>query len=131
MDATQIPVRAGTNAPRPHPSCPENVAIMTTQFVRTDRQATRLAVPTRQVVLRVLQAAVAAPSMHNTQPWRFRYRESDQTIELYADPSRMLRHADPQGRGVHIACGAAMFNLRLAIAVAERGTRRPAASARP
>ena len=74
---------------------------------------------------------MAAPSMHNTQPWRFRYRETDQTIELYADPSRVLRHADPQGRAVHIACGAALFNLRLAIAVSAREPVVTVASARP
>jgi nitroreductase len=32
----------------------------------------------------------------------------------------MLRHSDPHGRAVHIACGAALFNLRLAIMVAGR-----------
>ncbi len=93
---------------------------MMAQVARTDRQAARLAVPTRQSVARLLQAAVAAPSMLNSQPWRFRYRETDHTIELYADPSRVLCHADPQGRAVHIACGAALFNLRLAIAVSAR-----------
>jgi nitroreductase len=64
----------------------------------------------------MLRAAVAAPSMHNTQPWRFRFRGADHTFEVYADPSRTLRHSDPRGRAVHIACGAALFNLRLAIA---------------
>jgi hypothetical protein len=43
--------------------------------------------------------------MHNTQPWRFRILRADQTIELFADPSRMLKHADPPGRAAHIACG--------------------------
>ena len=64
--------------------------------------------------------ATLAPSMHNTQPWRFRVSRASQTIELYADPSRMLRHADPNGRAVHIACGAALLNLRLAVRVAGR-----------
>jgi nitroreductase len=93
---------------------------MTAQTMRNGRRAAKLAGPTRQAVVRLIEAAVTAPSMHNTQPWRFSYRETDQTIELYADPARALQHADPQGRAVHIACGAALFNLRLAIAVAER-----------
>lgn len=58
--------------------------------------------------------------MHNTQPWRFRVRHQSQAIELRADPSRALRYGDPAGRAVHIACGAALFNMRLAAAVAGR-----------
>ena len=72
------------------------------------------------VVTNLLAAAVAAPSMHNTQPWRFRVRRYAQVVELYADPARALPHSDPQGRAIHIACGAALFNLRLAAAVAGR-----------
>ena len=53
--------------------------------------------------------------MHNTQPWRFRLQPASQQIELYADPARMLRYSDPHGRAVHLACGAALLNLRLAI----------------
>jgi nitroreductase len=72
----------------------------------------------RRLVEELLAAATAAPSMHNTQPWRFRV--SQDAIELRADPERMLRVADPAGRAVHIACGAALFNLRLAAAIAGR-----------
>jgi nitroreductase len=68
----------------------------------------------------MLQAATLAPSMHNTQPWRFRIQRDVQTIELYADPARMLARSDPHGRAVHIGCGAALFNLRVAVAVAGR-----------
>jgi nitroreductase len=73
----------------------------------------------RQVTGELLRAATAAPSMHNTQPWRFRVRHHSSTIELWADTARMLPVADPHGRAVHIACGAALFNLRLAAAVAD------------
>jgi hypothetical protein len=45
---------------------------------------------------------------------------ASQTISLSADPARMLRVGDPDSRALHIACGAALFNLRLAIAVAGR-----------
>jgi hypothetical protein len=58
--------------------------------------------------------------MHNTQPWRFRVLWDIETIELYADPDRMLPRSDPHGRAVHIACGAALFNLRAAAAAAGR-----------
>jgi hypothetical protein len=65
------------------------------------------------VVRRLVEAAGAAPSIHNTQPWRFRVTE--ELIELHGDPGRMLWVADPRGRALHMSCGAALFNLRLAI----------------
>ena len=74
--------------------------------------------PSRQLLDELLVAATAAPSMHNTQPWRFRLHEAEDAIELYADPDRMLPTADPHGRAAYLACGAALFNLRLAASVA-------------
>lgn len=60
----------------------------------------------------LLEAAVAAPSVHNTQPWLFLLRPD--AIDLYADPSRQLRRADRTGRELLVSCGAALFNLRVA-----------------
>ena len=71
---------------------------------------------TRQAAERLIEAATAAPSVHNSQPWQFVARPADRVIEVYADPARTLRRGDPRGRAVHIACGSALFNLRLAIA---------------
>ncbi|MET8158324.1 hypothetical protein ABZT47_18270 [Sphaerisporangium sp. NPDC005289] len=64
----------------------------------------------------LLAAAGQAPSIHNTQPWRFRI--SPNAVELLADPDRRLRTTDPRGRSLHVSCGAALFNLRLAVRVA-------------
>lgn len=61
----------------------------------------------------VLTVATRAPSLHNSQPWRFRCTPS--TIELYADTTRALPVADPDERETLLACGAALMNLRLAI----------------
>ncbi|WP_345378428.1 Acg family FMN-binding oxidoreductase [Pseudonocardia yuanmonensis] len=61
----------------------------------------------------VLHAAALAPSLHNSQPWRFRVTADG--IELHADPERRPRVADPSGREMRLACGAALFNLRLAL----------------
>jgi nitroreductase len=74
--------------------------------------------PPPPLVDELLRAAVAAPSMHNTQPWRFLIKDAGGTIELHADPARILPLGDPDGRAAHIACGAALLNLRLAAAVA-------------
>ncbi|HYX61219.1 MAG TPA: hypothetical protein VE888_19680 [Streptosporangiaceae bacterium] len=58
-------------------------------------------------------AAVHAPSVHNTQPWRF--GPGERYIEVYADAGRRLRVADPAGRELMISCGAAVFTLRVAL----------------
>ena len=72
----------------------------------------------RRLAGELLRAATAAPSMHNVQPWRFRIRHAGGTVELWVDPGRTLPLGDPHGRAAHIACGAALFNLRVAAAVA-------------
>ena len=61
----------------------------------------------------VLTAASLAPSVHNSQPWRFRV--SPNQIELYTDPRRRLPATDPEDRELRLSCGAALLNLRLAL----------------
>ncbi len=63
--------------------------------------------------------AIAAPSMHNAQPWRFRCSPGCRTLRLWADEERALPQADPDGRALHIDCGAALFNLRASAAHAD------------
>src|SRR5262245_63085516 len=62
----------------------------------------------------VIEAATRAPSMHNSQPWRFRLRAD--AVDLLVDTDRQLPVADTSGWASRIACGAALFNLRLALA---------------
>lgn len=60
-----------------------------------------------------LSAAGAAPSIHNTQPWRFDVH--DEQIDVYADRLRQLDVLDPSGREMFISVGAAVLNLRVAV----------------
>ncbi|MFE2728257.1 Acg family FMN-binding oxidoreductase [Kitasatospora sp. NPDC059327] len=64
----------------------------------------------------VAEAGGAAPSLHNSQPWRFRPTDDRTGIELRADPARAVPFADPDGAALHIAAGAALFNMRVAAA---------------
>jgi nitroreductase len=61
----------------------------------------------------VLRTAALAPSLHNSQPWRFRLTHD--RIELHPDPDRSLPATDPEGRELRLSCGAALFNLRLGL----------------
>ena len=60
----------------------------------------------------MVQAAGLAPSVHNTQPWRFVLRPDG--LELHADDTRRLQVLDRDGRQLHLSCGAAIFHARLA-----------------
>jgi hypothetical protein len=75
--------------------------------------STVLDVPTLETLI---AASVAAPSIHNTQPWRFRLDPGTVTLEIRAVAERGLRHTDPSGRALHISVGCALFNLRVAVA---------------
>jgi len=57
--------------------------------------------------------AVLAPSLHNSQPWRFRIRDGG--VDVLADPDRQLHALDPDGRELAVSVGAALFTLRLAV----------------
>jgi len=67
-----------------------------------------------EIVRYVVSRAVWAPSVHNTQPWRFTADGGSQ-ISLHADAGRRLAVADPDGREMMISCGAALFTIRLAL----------------
>ncbi|WP_333748640.1 Acg family FMN-binding oxidoreductase [Streptomyces sp. IBSBF 2394] len=68
----------------------------------------------QQTVTTLVAEATAAPSMHNAQPWRFRFLAAERLVLLRADPDRAMPRSDPGNRALHIGCGAALFNLRVA-----------------
>lgn len=58
--------------------------------------------------------ALRAPSILNTQPWRWHLEGN--TAELRLDRSRVLPGVDPQGRLATVSCGTALHYLRTALA---------------
>ncbi|NEC12007.1 nitroreductase [Streptomyces sp. SID8014] len=64
----------------------------------------------------LVRDACAAPSMHNAQPWAYVYHRRSGVLELLADAARTLPEEDPRRRALHLGCGAALFNLRVAAA---------------
>lgn len=73
-------------------------------------------VKTISALRRAAVRAALAPSVHNTQPWRFVLRGD--ALEIRSDWSRQLTVLDPRGRQLMISCGCALFNARVAVAAA-------------
>jgi nitroreductase len=67
------------------------------------------------VLAEAAAAAGYAPSVHNTQPWR--WKVGADRLDLYADRTRQLQIADPAGRLLTISCGGALQHARAALAV--------------
>lgn len=62
--------------------------------------------------------AQRAPSVFNTQPWRW-YVGSN-ALELLREPDRTLEVTDPAGRQLLLSCGAALHHARLGLTAAGR-----------
>lgn len=60
----------------------------------------------------LLRYAILAPSVRNTQPWRFAVEGN--LVDLFADPGRGLPVADPDQRELYISLGCALENLLVA-----------------
>ena len=63
---------------------------------------------------RAVVRATLAPSIHNTQPWRFVLRPG--VLDVYADRGRQLAVLDPAGRQLYLSVGCAVFNARVSLA---------------
>ncbi|HET9648666.1 MAG TPA: hypothetical protein VFP34_10595 [Microlunatus sp.] len=72
-------------------------------------------------VRHAVELAGRAPSVHNTQPWRF--AADGGSVKLYADTERWLQVADADRRDLVISCGAALHHFRVALAAAGVGAR--------
>lgn len=71
-------------------------------------------IPDREATDIALGLAVRAPSVHNTQPWR--WRSTGSGIQLFADTGRQLLVTDPSLRSLVVSCGAALHHMRVALA---------------
>jgi nitroreductase len=71
---------------------------------------------TRTALELAARASLRAPSVFNTQPWRWRL--TGDVLELSADPTRRLGVTDAEGRLLLISCGGALHHARVSLAAA-------------
>ena len=67
-----------------------------------------------QALTEAATAAGYAPSIHNTQPWRWRLTADH--MDLYVERSRVLEVTDPDARLATLSCGAALHHARVSLA---------------
>lgn len=70
--------------------------------------------PDAGTIQAVLALASRAPSVHNTQPWR--WLVGAESVHLYADADRRLPNTDPDGRDLILSCGATLNHCAVAFA---------------
>ncbi len=80
----------------------------------TSSPATRDAHTISDGLANAAAAAGYAPSIHDTQPWR--WRVGSDTLDLYLHRSRVLAVTDPDTRLASLSCGAALHHARTALA---------------
>lgn len=68
------------------------------------------------VIVEALRLACRAPSLHNSQPWRWVL--TDDAIDLFADPERLIGWTDATGRAALLSCGAVLDHFRVTMAAA-------------
>jgi hypothetical protein len=54
----------------------------------------------------IVELACRAPSLHNSQPWRWVL--DDSALHLFADHTRIGHRTDSAGREVILSCGVAL-----------------------
>ncbi|MFZ0717418.1 Acg family FMN-binding oxidoreductase [Mycobacterium sp.] len=69
-----------------------------------------------RVIKTAVDLACRAPSLHNSQPWR--WIADPTSVDLFVDPSRTITSTDRTGREAIISCGAALDHFRVAMAAA-------------
>ena len=67
-----------------------------------------------KVVTTAVELACRAPSLHNSQPWR--WVASGASVDLFVDPRRTMTSTDRSPREAIISCGAALDHFRVAMA---------------
>ncbi|MGW5516257.1 Acg family FMN-binding oxidoreductase [Nocardia africana] len=80
----------------------------------TVKHPTIVDTPDDRTVAAVVELAQRAPSVHNTQPWRWTF--DGRRLLLHSDPDRVLPGADPHGREQVISCGVVLHHARTALA---------------
>jgi hypothetical protein len=79
----------------------------------TDIEAGVRITPEGRVLSQAAVSALGAPSLLNTQPWRWRI--GGQTAELWADRARQVPSIDRDGRLLTLACGVALHHAVTAL----------------
>ena len=70
--------------------------------------------PDYQTMRAAIALATRAPSVRNSQPWR--WLTGDQSIHLYSDSMAQLQRTEPDRRDLILSCGTALHHFRIAIA---------------